>query len=488
MSENLRQRAVQGSLYLTLRRMVSFTLAAIGMLYVTRVVGPSNYGLFAAVVGVHTYLMQIVVMGIRTYLIRASPDAPRELFHQAFWWLLGTSVVLALGAWGVVAALGHWWMREAGLATVAAAVFVMLPLFAGTVVSQAILERDLRYKRIAFIDSSAQAASYLVGVPMAQLGFGVWALVGAFWAAQLTTTIASFLSSRYRPRWYWEWRTLQEMLRYGLAQAASEWLYYSKNLAPALILLPLAGKEAVGYFALANRLMEMLNFVQTAIQRVTVPVLARVQDQPAKLLHALYLSSQAQILSLGVLCLGFVLSAWYVLPPLFGAQWDIRKAVLTLAILASEQLLTITFSAQAQALYVIRQPQVVTRAAAFFLVNLYASTALLTALFPAGWQVVGYGIAYYWAHLPNNIFLHRGISRYIGRPYYGVNLWWALALSVALFAPIAFYAPLLALGIFALPVSRRAVRALYAELRRARQPENGGSIRYGSTSDERDYQ
>lgn len=475
MSENLRQRAVEGSVYLSLRRFVSFALALVGMLYVTRVVGPANYGLFSAVVGVHTYLMQIVVMGIRTYLIRSPRDAPRELFHQAFWWLLGASAVLAIGAWGAAATLGQLWVRETGFTTVAAAVFVMLPLFAGTVVSQAILERELRYRRIALIDTGAQVASYIVGVPMAQLGYGVWALVGAFWAAQLTTTVASFLSSRYRPRWHWNRNQLREMLRYGFAQAASEWLYYSKNLAPALILLPLAGKEAVGYFALANRLMEMLNFAQTAIQRVTVPVLARVQDQPAKLLHALYVSSQAQILSLGILCLGFVLSAWYVLPPLFGAQWDIRMAVLTLAILASEQLLTITFSAQAQALYVIRQPQVVTRAAAFFLVNLYASTALLTALFPAGWKVIGYGVAYYWAHLPNNIFLHRGICRYIGRPRYGVNLWWAVALSVALFAPVGYYLPLLALSVFALPASRRALRDLRTELHAARQHKNGGT-------------
>lgn len=475
MSENLRQRAIQGSLYLSLRRFASLALALVGMLYITRVVGPGNYGLFSAVVGIHTYLMQIVVMGIRTYLIRSPQGAPQEIFHQAFWWLLSTGATLAVGAWGVVAGLGHLWIREAGLTAVAAAVFVMLPLFAGTVVSQALLERELRYKRIALIDTSAQVASYLVGVPMAQLGYGVWALVGAFWAAQLTTTTASFLSSRYRPRWHWSREQLREMLRYGLAQAASEWLYYSKNLAPALILLPLAGKEAVGYFALANRLMEMLNFVQTAIQRVTVPVLARVQDQPAKLLQALYFSSQAQILSLGSLCLGFVLSAWYLLPPLFGTQWDIRIAVLTLAILASEQLLTITFSAQAQALYVIRQPQVVTRAAAFFLANLYASTALLTALFPAEWKVIGYGAAYYWAHLPNNVFLHHGISRYIGRPRYGMNLWWALALSIALFAPVAYYLPLLALGIFVLPASRRALQELRTELRAVEKHTNGGT-------------
>jgi hypothetical protein len=49
-----------------------------------------------------------------------------------------------------------------------------------------------------------------------------------------------------------------------------------------------------------------------------------------------------------------------------------------------------------------------------------------------------------------------------------MNLLWAIALGVALFAPVAFYAPLLALGVFLLPASRRALRELLHEVRALR--------------------
>ena len=49
-----------------------------------------------------------------------------------------------------------------------------------------------------------------------------------------------------------------------------------------------------------------------------------------------------------------------------------------------------------------------------------------------------------------------------------MNLVWAIALGVALFAPIASYAPLLALGVFLLPTSRRALRELLHEVRALR--------------------
>lgn len=473
MSE-LRRRAVEGSLYLSLRRVLTIALSIAGMLYVTRIIGPANYGLYASAMGVYMYLTQLVSMGVRTYLIRAPQDSPREIWHQAFWWLLGFGGALTAIALIALWLLGAYWIRTEGFFAVATAISVGLPLHAVSIVAQAALEKELRYKRIALIDTLAQVGSYAVSIPMALLGFGVWALVAAYWAAQLVSFSLAFVSARYVPRWFWNRDLLRDLLRFSFAQAASEWLYNAKNLAPALVLLPLAGKEAVGYLTLAERLLNMLNFAQIAIRNVTTAVFARVQDQPSKLLHALYVSSQAQILSLGGACLLFVLSAWYVLPPIFGAQWDIRLAILALALLASEQLLTTIFSAQAQALYVIRQPHVVTRAALVFVFNLYGSTALLTYFAPEGYAVLGYGVAYFLAHLPNNLFLHRGVARYLGQPRYGMNLVWAIALGVALFAPVAYYAPLLALSVFLLPASRRALRELIQEIRALRTQSQGG--------------
>lgn len=474
---SLRRRAVEGSIYLTVRRLIGMALALAGMLLITRIVGPENYGLFSAVVGLYTYLMLLSQLGVRVYLIRSQSDAPITLFHQAFWLLLFWSLALTGLTFLGLALVGRFWIRTEGFMPVAYAVCAGLPLAAVAVAPQAWLEKGLNYKRLAALEVGAQVSSYAVGIPLAQLGYGVWALVASFWMSLLVSALGAFWGARYRPRWYWSRQERGEMLRFSLAQATADWLYMAKNLAPAFILLPLGGKEATGYFALATRLMEMLNFAQASIQRVAVPVYAYVQQEPAKLLRALYLSALGQILTLGGTCIVFVLLAWYLLPPLFGAQWDIPTAILTLAILASEQLLTAIFSAQAQGLFTVRQPQVVARAAALFVPNLYLSTALAVWLAPAGWASVGFAVAYYWAHLPNNFFLHRGVRRHIGQPYYGVSILWALALSVALFAPVAYYLPLLALSVFALPVSRRALQEILAELRAARQPKTGGMLK-----------
>ncbi|MCS6923482.1 MAG: oligosaccharide flippase family protein [Fimbriimonadales bacterium] len=474
---NLRRRAVEGSVYLTVRRLIGMALALAGMLLITRIVGPENYGLFSAVVGLYTYLSLIAQLGVRVYLIRSLPDAPISLFHQAFWLLLFWSLALTGLTFAGLAVAGAFWIRTEGFMPVAYAVCAGLPLAAVSVAPQAWLEKGLNYKRLAALEVGAQLSSYAVGIPLAQLGYGVWALVASFWASLLVSSVGAFWGAHYRPQWHWSLIERREMLRFSLAQATADWLYMAKNLAPAFILLPLGGKEAAGYFALANRLLEMLNFAQVAIRRVALPVYAHVQAEPAKLLRAIYLSALGQILTLGATCLAFVLLAWYLLPPLFGAEWNISIAILTLAILASEQLLSSIFGAQAQALFAVKHPQVVARAAALFVPHLYLVTALSLWLAPPGWDAAAYALAYYWAHLPNNLLLHRGVKRFVGQPLYGVSVLWAMALSVALFAPVAYYLPLLALGVFALPVSRRALHELLAEIRAARQPPTGGMLK-----------
>jgi O-antigen/teichoic acid export membrane protein len=129
MSE-LRRRAVEGSLYLSLRRVFTIALSIAGMLYVTRIIGPANYGLYASAMGVYMYLTQLVSMGVRTYLIRAPQDAPREVWHQAFWWLLGFGSVLTVVALIALWLLGAYWIRTEGFFAVATAISVGLPLHA----------------------------------------------------------------------------------------------------------------------------------------------------------------------------------------------------------------------------------------------------------------------------------------------------------------------------------------------------------------------
>ncbi|OYT69007.1 MAG: hypothetical protein CFK49_12635, partial [Armatimonadetes bacterium JP3_11] len=166
-------------------------------------------------------------------------DESLRLFHLGFWLLLGWSALLTTATLLGLVIAGHFWIRTEGFLPVAVLVCLGLPFAAAAVAPQALLEQGLNYKRLATVEVTAQVSAYIVGIPLAQLGYGVWALVASFWASLLVGVVGEFWASRYRPRWYWNRTEQRDMVRFSLAQATAEWLYMAKNLAPALVLLPL---------------------------------------------------------------------------------------------------------------------------------------------------------------------------------------------------------------------------------------------------------
>jgi O-antigen/teichoic acid export membrane protein len=202
-TESLRTKALKGGAFLTARHGAMVVLSLVGALFLTRVVGPANYGLYSSAAGIFGYLLTIGKMGVNIYLIRERRDAPRELFHLAFWWLLGFGLLLAIGVGGLMAVLGHYWVRTEGFIPVMLSLTALLPLALVSAVPLALLERELDYRKTTVVEVGSQVSYYLAAIPLAWSGFGVWAMVAGFWLSQVISAAGLFAASRYRPRRYW---------------------------------------------------------------------------------------------------------------------------------------------------------------------------------------------------------------------------------------------------------------------------------------------
>jgi Polysaccharide biosynthesis protein. len=128
-SGTLRQKVLQGSLYLMGRQGASVVIGLIGMFLLTRIVGPGVYGVYTAALGVFNYLIWVGLMGTHVYLIRERQDTPKEWFHLAFWWLLfwgiGLSAIVAI----TLLLVGHYWVRTGGFLLASITMCAMLPLY-----------------------------------------------------------------------------------------------------------------------------------------------------------------------------------------------------------------------------------------------------------------------------------------------------------------------------------------------------------------------
>jgi len=230
---SLRTQAVRGSIYLTLRQGTSVLLGVVGLLFMTRIVGPEGYGIYAAAFGTFKYLTLLAEGGMKMYLLRAKSDTPIEVFHQAFYWLLMVSLAGAAVATVLFGGAALFQSHDPLLAWTLLALCLNLPFTMAMQAPLTLLERALDYRAIAMIEIASQVLYYGVGIALALGGYGVWSFVGAFWAGQMVLFAGAFWRSHYRPRWHWDRGSIRALLRESFALAIAAFVYGLRLLLPS---------------------------------------------------------------------------------------------------------------------------------------------------------------------------------------------------------------------------------------------------------------
>ena len=423
----LRERVLRGGTYLILRQVLGLGLSLLGVLVITWLIGPTNYGLYAGATGFLLFLSSVAKMGIDVYLIRQENITDEVVYHQAFSFLLLSGLGLSgLGLLG--SPLVVYWLGDPRFLAPLQALLLSLPITVLSVPALARLERALDYQKVAALELVGQLLYFALALTLAWYGFGVWALIAGSYILQAWTMAASYSLASYRPRLFWSSELLHEMLRYGFGFSISVWMWQLRTLVNPLIVGPYLGPEGVGYVALANRFVEALGFVKTATWRISIAALAKVQQDLTRLRQALEEGMALQFMAIGPLLAGFALLAPWLLPRLVGDQWT--PVLLVYPFVSLHFLVVAAFTMHASVFYVLRRNRAVLL---FNMINvgLLASGALL--LVPR-FGLIGYG----WAEvlsLSYLVFVHLYLAR-IFSPNYARARPWLLAFAPPLFFPL----------------------------------------------------
>lgn len=414
----LRSKIFEGGALLMGRQMISMGLSLIGLLVITRVIGPTEYGPYVAALGICQYAQNLGQAGIGVYLVRAAGEVTDRTYHVATTLLLlsaGGLVLLLEASLGLIAR----WVTMPGLTPLLAVLLVSVVFQTLAVAASARLERALDFRRVAMIEMAGQLLYYGSALPLVFLGAGIWSLVTGWTLQQLFLCIAFYVVSRYRPKLAWDKDIVRSMLRYTFSYAASDWLWQLRNLVNPLIVGHFLPADAVGQVGLAIRMMELLSFTKTIAYRLSVAVLAKVQHDPVKLLAAATDGMRLQTLALSPVLIGFSWFGGILLSFAFGKRWE--PVMLVYPYLALSYLTNAQFNIHSSILYVLHRNWAVSW---FHIVHivLFAGIAWIAV---DRWGIVGYGYAEMAALLSYPV-IHRSVRLAVGSPDYGISaLWWA---------------------------------------------------------------
>lgn len=407
------------------RQLVSMGLSLIGLLVITRIIGPAHYGPYVAALGICQYAQNVGQAGIAVFLVRKAADIDRRTEDVAFTLLV---IFAALVVGGLEALLGQIaaWTNMPTIQPILAILLVSVFIQTIALVPAAKLERDLDFKRVAAIETAGQLLYYAVGVPLVFLGHGVWSLVAGWSVQQTFMCIAYHVAARYRPRLAWDMGITRPMLRYAFGIAAADWLWQLRGLVNPLIVGHFLPAEAVGQIGLAIRMLELLTFTKTIAYRLSVAVLSKVQDSPSKLIGAATDGMRLQTLALGPVLIGFSWFGGLILANIFGPRW--APVMLIYPYLALSYLTNAQFNIHASILYVKHRNWDVSW---FHIIHVIVFAAA-SWVFVDRYGIVGYGFGEL-AALLTYPALHYSVRRVVGSPDYGISAFWWASLAIGLF-------------------------------------------------------
>jgi O-antigen/teichoic acid export membrane protein len=453
--EGLRAQALRGGAFIVVRQGVGMVLSLATVLFVTRVIGPREYGFFAAAFGIAGFLSSIGTWGVDVFLLR-KPEVPlRKDYNQAFTLLLTLGAMFAallIFGRGIIAGRLH--LAKVGPLLIVLAVWVLLNLLNLPGVVQ--LDRELRFKRVASNELIAQLAGCIVAITSAFRGLGAWAPAMGITVQAFALLVLTYVSVRYAPAIAWDTRAVREMLSYGLSYSSSIWVWQMRSLVNPIVVGYFAGAEAVGLVALGIRMAEVLSFAKSATWRVAMAAFAKISSDRDKVCRSIEEGMRLQALSVGLPLAGFALLAPVVIPLGFGPKW--APSLHVFAFIALGALTNSMFNLHSSVLYLYRKNISVTL---FHLVHV-AIFATAAALFVCKFGFIGYGYAEV-AALCSYVVIHEQIVRVVNRPRYAGASMWFLITAMAILsclgpAPLRIGAALMMLLPFLLHKERAVLR------------------------------
>jgi len=320
MSKNLRQKAVRGVWWSAIERGgVALVQFVIGVL-LARILLPEQFGLIG-MLSVFIALSQILLnSGFGSAIIQRQ-DLSDVDTSSVFYLNVGLGLLIASLLFCSAAAIASFF-GQSELEPLTRFMSYKVAIASFSVVQLAILRRELKFRAIAVISISAIFVSGIVGVTLAIIGFGVWALAWQQFVMAVVTTVVSWTVAAWRPRLLFSVQSLREMFAFGSKLLVAALMFQGFRHVYSAVIGKLYLPAELGYYTRATGLQQMATRTTNSIvTRVSFPVLATIQDDAPRMRRGLREMLQVLTLINTPLMLGLLVAARPLVIAILTEKW-----------------------------------------------------------------------------------------------------------------------------------------------------------------------
>jgi O-antigen/teichoic acid export membrane protein len=332
----LTQSTLQGLFWMSLGTGVQSFLQVTVLVILARLLTPVDFGVVAAAMVVIGFSSIFSQLGVGPAIVQRQVLETTHL-RTAFTMSVSLGMLLMGVIWSSAYAISAFF-RVDQLAPAVKALSLVFLLQSVSVVAESLLQRHLLFRYLASLDVIAVAVGFAgIGVSLALLGCGVWALVGAHLGQAFVKTVLLLRAQPHPKRLLIDRQAFAELMFFGGGFTVARVANYLAGQGDNLVVGRALGAYALGLYGRAYQLMAVpAMLLGQVLDRVLFPALARVQHDRNRLAKT-YRRAIALVATviLPTSIIAFLLANQLV-EVLLGPQWN--DAVVPFQILAAGML------------------------------------------------------------------------------------------------------------------------------------------------------
>ncbi|MBR4644073.1 MAG: lipopolysaccharide biosynthesis protein [Bacteroidaceae bacterium] len=285
MSESLKQKTVKGLGWSALDNAARYGMQFVIGIVLARLLLPDDYGLLG-LTGIFTIVCTALVNGGFTTALIRKKDATDDDYNTVFICNLVMSLLLYAVVFFCAPLIAEFFSREELTALVRVS---SLGLIIGALgmVQQTRLTKRIDFKTQTKITIIASAISGAVGIGMAIIGFGVWALVAQQLMSHALRTIQLYIYNRWLPRLRFSIESFHNLFGFGWKMMVSALIDTVWKELYQVVVGKFYTSATLGQYTRGQHYAKLFSQnLTTVVQRVTYPVLSSIQDDKERMVSA----------------------------------------------------------------------------------------------------------------------------------------------------------------------------------------------------------
>lgn len=285
MTSSLKEKTVNGAIWITLGKIINFGVSFITGLVLARLLSPSDYG----VIGMTTLFMVIcsifVDSGIGQSLIRKQ-DCTDEDYSTAYIYGIVVAFVCYLCLFIAAPYIADFY-NEPVLSSVLRVLGLTIIIGSLGAIHGTIFIKKLDFKTPTKMGFLTTLPSLAFGIILAYQGFGVWSLVYQSLFSSVLNLILMHFFSKWRPKFIFSKRSFKDIFSFGtnmLITALIDVVY--NNLYP-IIIGKFFSSASLGYYAKGRSWAELPSMnLSGIVSSVCYPALSAIPNDDVRLREA----------------------------------------------------------------------------------------------------------------------------------------------------------------------------------------------------------